>query len=652
MSKKPRYIDLNNPNDWDQVRHILMSKHEDVNDDLYDDLGSSDEDCAKVIEKGNNVADTSEKMKEDIADGSPDNDFVNDLEEVRKFLVSSYSDEANDDTRPNITSLTSDEDYVPDDDPDADSGSGEDFGDSNADRRAADYFVGRDKITRWSKNVPVKPIKSEVQDPPVPEVKESARGVISEYDAWNCLFTDEMLNMILTHTNNYVASVKEKYARSRSAKDVTMSELKAFIGLLYLAGILKSNRQSLNDLWSVEGMGVERFRLSMSMNRFKFLQRCLMFDEIASHDDRTKVDKLADVREILSLFVDNCKKCYSLGQNVTIGEKLEAFRGQCSFKQYVPSKTLRYGIKIVTLVDSKTLYTSNLEIHTGKRPDGPFALSNKPRDVVKRMTSHIYNTGRTITAGSCFTDFQLIQDLKKENISYIGAVRNKKRQIPSAFVSTRNRDENSSMFAFTDDVTLVSYIPKKGKNVILMSSIKEDDLIEKDASDTKTPAIITLYNKTKSAVDLVEEMCATYNTARNTQRWPMVIFYAMLNIAGINSQVIYMGNQNAISSRRDFLKNLVINLTSENVTRRAEESRGLPRLLQQDLEKFKTSAVPEVQDVGSSDTKKRKLCAPCKHVSKRRNTKYVCQRCEKVYLCLEHAIVVCAGCFGSTEEKD
>jgi ribosome biogenesis protein Nip4 len=57
------------------------------------------------------------------------------------------------------------------------------------------------------------------------------------------------------------------------------------------------------------------------------------------------------------VFVENCKKCYSLGQNVNIDEKLEAFRGRCGSKEYIPAKPNKYGIKIYVLVDAKMLYT-------------------------------------------------------------------------------------------------------------------------------------------------------------------------------------------------------------------------------------------------------------------------------------------------------
>lgn len=61
-------------------------------------------------------------------------------------------------------------------------------------------------------------------------------------------------------------------------------------------------------------------------------------------------------------------KLYYPAKNVTVDEQLVAFRGRCPFKQYIPSKPAKYGIKIWTLCDSKTSYVWKLQIYIGKDP--------------------------------------------------------------------------------------------------------------------------------------------------------------------------------------------------------------------------------------------------------------------------------------------
>lgn len=281
-------------------------------------------------------------------------------------------------------------------------------------------------------------------------------------DALKRLFDDRILNLIITYTNQHIISVQPNFSRERDVRITDMIEIHAFIGLLYLAGLYKGGRLNLEELWDVTGNGVEIFRLTMSLIRFRFLMRCIRFDNRQSRDEREKIDRLAAVREIFEMFVENSKTSYSLGANVTIDEKLEAFRGRCNFIQYIPSKPAKYGIKNFALVDAKTYYTGNMEIYAGTQPDGPYSISNKTVDVVKRMILPIHNTGRNVTMDNWFSDVSLLQDLAiNHKLSMVGTLKRNKWQIPTPLKVLKERPVKSSMFGFRKEGTIVSYVPKK-----------------------------------------------------------------------------------------------------------------------------------------------------------------------------------------------
>ena len=142
-------------------------------------------------------------------------------------------------------------------------------------------------------------------------------------ECWSCLINDDILNIIVQCTNEYIENIKTTFKRERDTRPIDIIDLKAFIGLLILAGVHRSNRQSLEDLWGSDGDGIEKFRLVMSIKRFKFIVRCLRFDNRDTREERRKIDKLAPIRNMFEKFVENCKKCYSLGENLCVDEKLE-----------------------------------------------------------------------------------------------------------------------------------------------------------------------------------------------------------------------------------------------------------------------------------------------------------------------------------------
>lgn len=172
---------------------------------------------------------------------------------------------------------------------------------------------------------------------------------------------------------------------------------------------LFSSRLNTEDLWQNDGYGVEIFRLTMSLQRFRFLARCIRFDEKNTRPDRLKIDKLSAIRQIFDSFVANCESGYHMSEMVTIDEMLPGFRGKCSFRMYIPSKPNKYGIKIFALSDAKMFYTSKLEVYVGQQPEGPYKVSNSPSDVVYRLVDNIKNSGRNLTIDNWFTSVPLVK---------------------------------------------------------------------------------------------------------------------------------------------------------------------------------------------------------------------------------------------------
>ncbi|KAB0795818.1 hypothetical protein PPYR_09879 [Photinus pyralis] len=169
--------------------------------------------------------------------------------------------------------------------------------------------------------------------------------------------------------------------------------------------------------------GVPIFRMTMVLQRFQFLLCCLRFDNYETRQERVALDKLAPIRTIFDAFVTKCRQAYSPSMYVTIDEQLVAFRGKCPFRQYIP---------------------------------------------ILRLIEAITKNGRNVTFDNWFTSYSLMHKLLTEHrITSVGTVRKNKRELPQCLVATAGRLLPSSIFAFQNKITMVSYIEKKQKNVLL-----------------------------------------------------------------------------------------------------------------------------------------------------------------------------------------
>ena len=87
----------------------------------------------------------------------------------------------------------------------------------------------------------------------------------------------------------------------------------------------------------------------MSRERYQLISRYIAFDDIDTREKR-KEKKFHKMEATFGMF----KKALNLiipSYFLCIDETLYAFRGCCSFRQFIPSKPARYGIKYWCLVD-------------------------------------------------------------------------------------------------------------------------------------------------------------------------------------------------------------------------------------------------------------------------------------------------------------
>lgn len=504
------------------------------------------------------------------------------------------------------------------------------------------HFLSKDG-TKWNKHCFPKNVRTRQNNIIVrlPGVIGPAKDASTPIDCWQLFFDDATLNEIVLNTNIYIESLQDRYAKKSDVRPTSLLEIRALLGLLYLAGIYRAGRTSIFEFWSTDGTGIQMFPATMALKRFRFLMRCLRTDDIRTREMRKTEDNLAPVRDLFQNINGKCQKHYTVGRYATLDEMLWAFRGRCRFRMYIPNKPARYGIKVLSLVDSRTFYTYNMEVYCGKQPEGPFTVSNATTDVVNRMCSPLSKTRRNITMDNWFTSVPAADDLlKNHDLTIVGTLRKDKKQIPFDFFV--KRPPKTSMFGFTEDKTIVSYIPKRNKNVILLSTLHHDDSIDPNSGDDTKPEIITFYNSTKCGVDTVDQLSSKYNVARNTRRWPMVIFYGLLNITGINAFVIYKSNAiirgkeaDAKVERRIFLKTLAKSLLVDYMKERVH-STYLPREIRQVAA---TITGTEMVRPVSLVENKRGRCAFCKD----RKTRYKCRICQK-FICLEHSVCVCQTC--------
>ncbi|CAF3896597.1 unnamed protein product [Rotaria sp. Silwood1] len=209
-------------------------------------------------------------------------------------------------------------------------------------------------------------------------------------------------------------------------------------------------------------------------------------------------------------------------------------------------------------------------------------------------------------------------------------LRKNKSEIPMEFLPNKTHEVGSLLFGFEDNLTLVSFVPKKNKAVLLLSSKHHDNQVD---NKTGKPIVVLNYNKTKGAVDTVDQICHKYTVKRGTKRWPLCIFYGMIDVTALNAFILWKAknpewNRDKRYQRRLFLEELGLSLVTPLLDFRSKTSKFLHKDIQNALAIVGHPVAKRNSQKSNEDSAqgKRKRCS-MRETSKDRKTSIKCYNC-------------------------
>jgi len=359
---------------------------------------------------------------------------------------------------------------------------------------------------------------------------KSSENISSFRDALDLFLTQETKEIIIKYTNQ-----KGMTQNKDDWKDISIKELDTFLGIIIAMGVHDDTSTSIHNLWSNESFfSLPKYSKFMSRQRIFEILSCLRFDDSTTRKERQEKNRLAAISEVVNLIRDRCLENYNPGFNLTIDEKIIPFTGNCRFRVYMPNKPDKYGIKVWALTDSENYYVKNFDIYLGKIDKREV---NQSQRVVLLLTECL-GQGYNITMDNFFTSFSLANSLLNRNITLLGTLRHNKKGIPPELLNSRGKELFSSEFRFSENFTLVSYVTKKKKTVLVLSSGHQNKNISNEKNKFK-PELILEYNETKHGVDSLDKMTKKYSCKRASRRWTMSLFYGLIDICLLNAYVLF-----------------------------------------------------------------------------------------------------------------
>ncbi|KAJ8887069.1 hypothetical protein PR048_013284 [Dryococelus australis] len=233
---------------------------------------------------------------------------------------------------------------------------------------------------------------------------------------------------------------------------------------------------------------------------------------------QTNIAENISLFEAFSLFVDDdvldhiVRKTNRNGEqeilytcgNFVIDETLIPWRGQLMFRQYIPKKAHKYGIKFFKFCS----------IYSGESENYDKMVGNA-RTICEESTQGLLNEGRT-------SFYELTLAFLQHEIYVVGTVRQNKKNVPKDVVL--NKFEIGDVIAKEDKNGIMVMKWRSTRDVRLLSTkhaptIAETTNLNRPSSkrprnNTSNPLDICDYNKGQSGIDISDQMCSYATTLR------------------------------------------------------------------------------------------------------------------------------------------
>jgi len=126
----------------------------------------------------------------------------------------------------------------------------------------------------------------------------------------------------------------------------------------------------------------------------------------------------------------------------------------------------------------------------------------------------------------------------RKNTTLVGTLMKNKAEITALLLTGKQTEVYSSIFGCTNDLTLVSYVPARKKDVIL-SSQRHDDTSMVEEEDHK-PKVITHYNATKSGNDILDKLVRENTCTRSTSSRNLELFLSLIAATCVSAFILWM----------------------------------------------------------------------------------------------------------------
>ncbi|XP_067934983.1 piggyBac transposable element-derived protein 4-like [Watersipora subatra] len=370
------------------------------------------------------------------------------------------------------------------------------------------------------------------------------------------LFHEEAFEMIADHTNNYALQFLDgpidfgKHSRYIKWQGTTTEEIKAYVGLQILMGVI--SKPKIEDYWALGDLDASPgFRSVMSRNRFQLLNTFIHFCDNEERIPRGQAgyDPLYKISPLITLLNPLARQSYIPHCQLSVDETMRRFKGRIFFRQYMPNKPIRWGIKVWSLCECKTGYLLDYKVYTGKEHNPVDKDKGLGYNVVVGLLEDDFlNCGHHVYMDNFYSSPHPFDALQQLNTGACGTVRVTRKHMPSSLKPANLKLKKGDDPVFMRKGNLLACTWQDTARVNFLSNIDGAGRSEKEIRhrhsltgfrSIQKPNVAINYNASMGGVDLFDQKCATHQYPHKVKKWYHAIYHFLKEAALVNAFILY-----------------------------------------------------------------------------------------------------------------
>lgn len=468
----------------------------------------------------------------------------------------------------------------------------------------------------------------------------------SPVDYFMLFFPEAAFELIVEETNQYALNFFDNpaplppHSRFNHWVDTSVEEIKAYVGLEIAMGLCQKN--SIEDYWETFHLTHTPFTDVMPRNRFELISSFLHFSDNSidrperGHDN---YDALWKIRPLIDICEPTYLAVYTPERNIAIDESIVRFKGRIAFRQYLPNKPIRWGIKQYALCESRSGYALKFITYCGKGTLHTREGFTLTESLCLDLLDGFQHFGHCVYTDNYYSSPKLFRQLQEDGIAACGTVKAGRQNMPREIHPKNLQLDKGDDPVFMKSGDMIACAWHDTKRVHFLSTMHTNNTINKQIRsrgapgghrEVEKPVCAEVYNQNMGGVDLLDQKLGTFAFPHKVSKWYHSVYHRIREVALVNVYIIYTKDKEAKEEKavlpRAFRQQVVDGLISgfsSTKTRRGRPIKGdVPQRL------------TERHSIGMIEKKGyRPDCIVCSDRTKpgwkRKQTTYICKQCNK-----------------------